>query len=271
MFLQRHSDALSADWVCFYTNGSPPPSGVGKRPEDIRGSDEFFMLMDGSKSVATGGKHPGIFVDRVKTERAPQGYIGYGPMNGGLDDVRGIKDFNQGAESVTTFDDRDDSFRFAKFQYCDRDPKGRLTRLCLSEEWEVRKSTGVFQRKDTHFGSTIESDSFSGRCTAVRDLYVKNTLADRARHGDESGLVEMEKTRDIQGLYLLLQDPSYLNHQAILLFLGRAGDKEVLQYFACYTLTPHLSNAAELIARNLDYIGGEFTIQVYRRWLDSDP
>src|SRR5579871_5415024 len=98
----------------------------------------------------------------------------------------------------------------------------------------------------------------------------KTALLDRALRGDDTALVEMEKSGDIKDLRLLLHEPNYGAKSTVRLFLAKMGDQETLQYFACRALTTSLLNVREVVEKDLNHIGGEFTVQVYRRWLDSD-
>jgi hypothetical protein len=94
---------------------------------------------------------------------------------------------------------------------------------------------------------------------------------ERARNGDDTALSEMERKGDVQDLQILLHDPSYAGKFAARLALARMGDVEVLQYYACRSLTVDVSQVEDLMRQDLDYIGGGFTIEIYRRLLDSDP
>jgi hypothetical protein len=94
---------------------------------------------------------------------------------------------------------------------------------------------------------------------------------ERARNGDDTALSEMERKGDVQDLQILLHDPSYAGKFAARLALARMGDVEVLQYYACRSLTVDVSQVEDLMRQDLDYIGGGFTIEIYRGLLDSDP
>ena len=98
----------------------------------------------------------------------------------------------------------------------------------------------------------------------------QDLLVERARKGDDSALSEMERKGDVQGLQSLLHDPDYAGKFAVRLSLARMGDTQILQYFACRTLTSNLFEIQGLMQQDLDYIGGDFTIEIYRKLLDSD-
>jgi len=99
----------------------------------------------------------------------------------------------------------------------------------------------------------------------------QNSLIERARKGDDSALAEMEKNGDVQDLESLLHDPEYARKGFARFFLARLGDQEALQYYACRSLTADVSSIPDLMRQEVDLIGGDFTIQVYRHLLDSDP
>ena len=108
-------------------------------------------------------------------------------------------------------------------------------------------------------------------------LVKQESLLDRARRGDDSALSDMEKADDIQDLRTLVvrdpgfRDPGYGGRSAARLSLARLGDSATLQYYACRSLTRSVSQIPELMRQDFDYIGGDFTVQVYRHLLDSDP
>jgi hypothetical protein len=93
---------------------------------------------------------------------------------------------------------------------------------------------------------------------------------ERARNGDDTALSGLERKGDVQDLQILLHDPSYAGKFAARLALARMGDVEVLQYYACRSLTVDVSQVEDLMRQDLDYIGGGFTIEIYRRLLDSE-
>jgi hypothetical protein len=64
--------------------------------------------------------------------------------------------------------------------------------------------------------------------------------------------------------------PSHLDGSATRLQLAKKGDREALQSFACQSLTTDVSQMENLMRADLDQIGGDFTIQIYRQLLDSD-
>jgi hypothetical protein len=99
----------------------------------------------------------------------------------------------------------------------------------------------------------------------------RESLLDRARQGDGSALSEMENSDDVRDFRILLHDPGYGGKSAVRLALARLGDSATLQYYACLSLTNDVFHIEELMRQDLDYIGGDFTIQVYRHLLDSDP
>ena len=98
-----------------------------------------------------------------------------------------------------------------------------------------------------------------------------DSLIDRVRKGDDSALREMEKKGDIQDLKILLHDPHYANRGYVRGLLAKMGDRESLQYYACRSLTDDILQIEDLTRQELDGIGGDFTVEVYRRLLDSDP
>jgi hypothetical protein len=110
--------------------------------------------------------------------------------------------------------------------------------------------------------------SFASR---IEGQVTQNAILERARNGDDTALSEMEKKGDVQDLQILLHDPKYAGKFAARLTLARMGDVEVLQYYACRSLTVDVSQVEDLMRQELDYIGGGFTIEIYRRFLDSDP
>src|SRR6266498_724131 len=81
----------------------------------------------------------------------------------------------------------------------------------------------------------------------------------------------MEQAGNVQALKSLLHDPSYAGKFAVRLSLGRMGDIESLQYFACRSFTDDVNKMQLLLRNDYDHIGGAFTVQIYRRLLDSDP
>ncbi len=92
----------------------------------------------------------------------------------------------------------------------------------------------------------------------------RGSLLQLARKGDDSALYEMEQSGDIQDLQALLHDPDYSAKTAARIFLAKMGDHEALQYFACRSL-----DNWSALDQDLDQIGGEFRIELYRRLLDS--
>lgn len=167
----RRGHTRDADWACFYASTTPSPLWPSTKPEEIEDlakhePDEFFLLMDGQTLTMKNGKHPGIFFDVVKNGM-PEGYRGYGPKHGGLEEANGTKDFNQGAVKVSTFDDLGDSLRFAEFMYCDADTSGHYTSLCFYSEWKLRKSTGRFKEVLTGFRPGFSSESYYGQCSKL--------------------------------------------------------------------------------------------------------
>lgn len=96
------------------------------------------------------------------------------------------------------------------------------------------------------------------------------SLLDRARKGDDSALSEMERTGDVKDLHTLLNEPHYAGKRAAQMALARMGDTEILQYYACRSLSDDIWRIEDLMREDLDYIGGDFTIELYRHLLDSD-
>src|SRR5580704_1616117 len=99
----------------------------------------------------------------------------------------------------------------------------------------------------------------------------QSRILELARKGDDSALSEMEKSGDTQDLQTLFHDPGYAGKASVRLSLARMGDSEVLQYYACRSLTDDVSHIDDLMRQDLDHIGGDFTVEVYRHLLDSDP
>ena len=64
--------------------------------------------------------------------------------------------------------------------------------------------------------------------------------------------------------------PSQRDKAAARLELAKAGNPEALQYFACQSLTTNVLQMENLMHTDLDQIGGDFTIEIYRQLLDSD-
>ena len=52
---------------------------------------------------------------------------------------------------------------------------------------------------------------------------------------------------------------------------AKAGDHFALQYFACRVETANVLEMESLMQEDIDRIGGDFAITLYRRLLDSDP
>lgn len=99
----------------------------------------------------------------------------------------------------------------------------------------------------------------------------QDSLLERARKGDDSALSQMEKSGDLQDLQTLFHDPEYAGKISARLSLARMGDPEVLQYYACRSITDDVSHIGDLMRQELNLIGGDFTVVVYRHLLDSDP
>jgi len=97
------------------------------------------------------------------------------------------------------------------------------------------------------------------------------SLLERARKGDKLALSQMEESGDVRDLRSLLHDPNYAGKISVRLSLSRMGDREALQYFACGSLAKDMSQIDDLMRQDLDHVGGDFTIEVYRHLLDSDP
>jgi hypothetical protein len=52
--------------------------------------------------------------------------------------------------------------------------------------------------------------------------------------------------------------------------LAKTGDRQALQYFACQSMTANVLEMEPLMRTDLDQIGGDFAVEVYRQLLDSD-
>jgi hypothetical protein len=100
-----------------------------------------------------------------------------------------------------------------------------------------------------------------------------SSLAQRVRDGIVSAVLEMGRSEDPQAVPLLLpllHDPDYGAKGDVRLALAKLGDRESLQYFACRSLTGSVHKIENLLNENVDYIGGDFAIEIYRHLLDSD-
>jgi len=100
-----------------------------------------------------------------------------------------------------------------------------------------------------------------------------DSLLERVQQGDGSAVLEMGQSADpkaIGALLPLLHDPNYKAKREARLALAKLGSQQQLQYFACRSLTGRLFQIQELMQEDLDYIGGDFSIEVYRQLLDSD-
>jgi hypothetical protein len=98
-------------------------------------------------------------------------------------------------------------------------------------------------------------------------------LSKRASEGDVSAVLEIGKSGDPQAIKILLflmNDRDYRSKREVRLALAKAGDHGSLQYFACRSLSHRVRQIDGFIKKDLDYIGGDFTIQIYRQLLDSD-
>jgi HEAT repeat protein len=86
-------------------------------------------------------------------------------------------------------------------------------------------------------------------------------------------VLEVGRTNDPQYIPLLLSlfDSSiYPARNAARSALAKLGDRKALQYFACRSLTSDVDKMQLLMQSELDYIGGGFTIEIYRQLLNSD-
>jgi len=102
---------------------------------------------------------------------------------------------------------------------------------------------------------------------------LSGSLAERIRDADASAVLEMGRSGDSQAVSHLLplfNNPDYAARREVRLALAKLGERESLQYFACRSLTGSVYKIEDLISKDLDYIGGEFTIEIYQQLLDSD-
>ena len=105
------------------------------------------------------------------------------------------------------------------------------------------------------------------------DQKSSGSLAERIHSGDASAVLEMGRSDGAEALPLLLSlfhDPDYGLKREVRLALAKLGERESRQYIACRSLTTSQSQIENLINEDLDYIGGDFTIEIYRQLLDSD-
>lgn len=156
-------DVLSARWACFYLGHNPAEK------DDSPSSDEFFLLMDGKASITNGGKRPGIFVNRIKNGM-PDGYVGFGPEHGGLEEHNAGKINPDGKEViVSTYDDLGANIRWARFWFrsLPNDSQGVYRALGAYGETLMRKSTGRFTQKMISF-NPLETTESAGRCFQLR-------------------------------------------------------------------------------------------------------
>lgn len=154
-------DVLAASWACFYIGHNPsekdnPPS-----------HDEFFLLMDAKAFTMKSGKHPGIFVNRIKNG-IPDGFTGFGPEHGGLGEYNdnGNEINPEGKEVLaSTYDDLGANIRWARFWFtsAENDPKNTYSGLGAYNEILMRKSTGRFTEKRITF-SPFETTEYPGQC-----------------------------------------------------------------------------------------------------------
>lgn len=96
----------------------------------------------------------------------------------------------------------------------------------------------------------------------------KDSLLERALKGDGTVFSEMEESGDVKDLKALEFDPA--NAGSARLHLAHMGDEEAEQHYACHALTRNLLQIRDVIRQELDFIGGEFTVEIYRQMLDSD-
>jgi hypothetical protein len=99
------------------------------------------------------------------------------------------------------------------------------------------------------------------------------SITERIHQGDTSAVLEIGQSGDPRAVSLilpLLNDPDYVAKREVRLALAKLGERESLQYFACRSLNGSVRKIEVLIDEDLDYIGGEFTIEIYRQLLDSD-
>ena len=162
----KDEDVLSAKWACFYV-GDNPHSKPDAFKTEYSGPDEFFLAMDGSSARTRGGIRPGIFVNRV-LGGMPEGYSGYGPKRGGLEEEINDPHFNSdNSPLVTTFDDLGSEIRFMGFDY-KPDERGKYDVLAWYREVRIRKSTGRFEEKTRSLRPDGESTHFTGECLRLK-------------------------------------------------------------------------------------------------------
>ena len=175
----RDPDVMQADMACFYEG--PNPANANADVMSNRTTDEFFLTMDGKKSVMRGGKHPGIFISVVLDGQRGSS-MGYGPDHGGLadaDDVKTTSPFvNERGGTDSRYDDLGEAIRFAQFWFLRATSFSSSGKFVTSEkaslaqyhEVVIRKSTKRFTEKQMIFGGgALNPDTeYHGRCYGLR-------------------------------------------------------------------------------------------------------
>jgi hypothetical protein len=174
--------------ACFYEGDNP-----ANKEEGTPTTDEFFLLMDGSKSTMESGLHPGIFLEVVRNG-LPEGYSGYGPKHGGLAEVESVRvdsippDTHRG--EANTYDNSMESTRYARFVFGPRPfwRDGKVERVPVAftnfyDETVIRKSTGRFVRTISNFDSRDElggpetkTARYNGRCFVLKRSLVTHGI-----------------------------------------------------------------------------------------------
>ncbi len=96
------------------------------------------------------------------------------------------------------------------------------------------------------------------------------SLIERACAGESAAAAEIEETGDTQDLQRMMHDPDCSIKRAARFVLAKRGDHEALQFYACKSTTDNVEVMQQLIKEDLASLGGEFTVEIYRRLLDSD-
>lgn len=147
--------------------------------------------------------------------------------------------------------------------------------LCQSDTTSSPKCLkigSVDAMKRALVGALLAMVSSSGFCQTPLS---NDELLNRARKGDVSAILQLGNQGGAPELVAMrnllgeLKDEPYLTPY-LRRALAKLGHRDSLQYVACDCLTGNVHEMPELIKDDLDYVGGQFAIAVYRRLLDSD-
>jgi hypothetical protein len=97
-----------------------------------------------------------------------------------------------------------------------------------------------------------------------------DSLIERACAGESAAVTEAMENLDSQDLQRMMHDPDCSMKVGARLALAKRGDHEALQFYACKSLTGSIEAVGDLLSEDLRDLGGEFTVEIYRRLLDSD-